>query len=704
VENVGATGDRAHLTFTLDDLEDETQVAWLAPGDSSAFTYTFFVPPDLVSGDLYGTYVLTGSLAPDLQAGDLVFQVDGISLTVDAGADQAAYQEGDPATISLSVSNVGSIDTGLLEALVSFNGYTKTQTFELSQGADVTLDFPLVASFIGDAKVFYGLYYAGTDRSIYLNTFYLRQLQPLVTLLTDKQVYQPGDTVVATMVTTLTQGTLSVFAPGYAGTLDIADGAQFSFDLPSPMARGTEAIYYSADGTGTAEDGRERRTPFDVDGPEVFVRSSALRGEQQTRGDTIALDLVVSSDRALDLVLQSYILYPGGILGQVQNQPVHLEAIPNNNLLLTEPLTGTQIGQHQFLYQLVQPATTSDLARSAMEAGLLLLKGSVGFDTGPAGIVRLTTDQASYVHTDDPVQALLEVYSRRAGPAQLTLTLDDGPVTAQAVPLSAGYQTLTVTLNGPIPPGSRRLAASLEVEGQQAQAPARFDYGTSLPDLRPGAPWVAAGGAMTRTLTALVSNEGGSTASATTARFYDGASLIGTALISELAAAEQATTSIVWDIQGQGGEHTLRVVVAPVIEFDTSNNESQATVTLPRLNTSLQVSRAHIQAGDTATVRVWLENLQATAELPVTATVQIRSPLGVVVHEQTWSETLEGTQAQWLQSSWPSGSDAQSGIYSVIQEAWDAHGEAYLNRSSFTVGPLEVRYIYLPLVVRSYAP
>jgi hypothetical protein len=100
---------------------------------------------------------------------------------------------------------------------------------------------------------------------------------------------------------------------------------------------------------------------------------------------------------------------------------------------------------------------------------------------------------------------------------------------------------------------------------------------------------------------------------------------------------------------------------------------------------------------------VRLENLQATAELPVTATVQIRSPLGAVVHEQVWSETLQGAE-KWLQTSWQSGTDAVPGTYSVLQEAWDVHGESYLNRSSFTLGIAETRYIYLPVVLRAYRP
>jgi hypothetical protein len=286
----------------------------------------------------------------------------------------------------------------------------------------------------------------------------------------------------------------------------------------------------------------------------------------------------------------------------------------------------------------------------------------------------------------------------------VTLHLDEGPLTQQGTTLGAGCDVLTVTLNGPIPPGRRTLTATLEMDGQAAEATSAFAYGTSLPDLRPGAPWVATGGTVTRTLTAQVSNEGQSAAPATTVRFYDGSSPVGTAPLPELEAGGQATVSIVWDIQGAGGERTLRVSVDPVGEFDTDNNQAQTVVTLPRLSSGLSVPSPHIQVGGTATIRVWLENLQAGAELPVTATVQIRSPLGVLVHEQACSETLLGGEGKWLYAAWPSGPEADLGTYSVVQEAWDAYGEAYLNRSSFTVGAVEFWNIYLPLVVRGDGP
>jgi hypothetical protein len=102
--------------------------------------------------------------------------------------------------------------------------------------------------------------------------------------------------------------------------------------------------------------------------------------------------------------------------------------------------------------------------------------------------------------TLDPVQARLNLFSGWGGPVQVTLHLDEGPVTEQGTTLGAGCDVLTVTLAGRIPPGRRILTARLEMDGQRAVATTAFAYGTSLPDLHPGAPWVASGGTVTRTV------------------------------------------------------------------------------------------------------------------------------------------------------------------------------------------------------------
>ena len=172
----------------------------------------------------------------------------------------------------------------------------------------------------------------------------------------------------------------------------------------------------------------------------------------------------------------------------------------------------------------------------------------------------------------------------------------------------------------------------------------------------------------------------------------------------EVFTAEQEVVVRIDSGSGEIRVYLVKTVVDPVTEYDAGNNEAQAVVTLPRLDTALSVAPGHVEPGGTVGLAVRLENLQATAALPVTSTIQIRTPLGSLVYEQLWTETLAGSEVRWLDTAWPSGEGAVLGTYSVLQGSCDAYGECYQNRSSFIVGPLDTRFVYLPLVRRGFAP
>ncbi len=697
VENQGAAPDLASFHLALGDLEDETQKQWVEAGTTALFTCTTYLPLDLPTRDYLGAYVVTSTHDPAGDAGQVLFHVEGLSLTVEAQTDQPFYLEGDPVTVILTVTNAGGRETDDLTALTAFNGITRTQVFNLAPGAHVALPFPYTATFRGDRKVFYGLYGHFADRGAYLNTLYLYRRNLGATLQTDKQVYLPAGTVSATLVTTLTQGTLTAYVLGGTYTLTIGSDTGFTFVVPADTERGSYALYYVVHGSGTEADGREQAAWFDVAAPWVRVIESHLGEGPYEPGDVVSATLTIASDAARDTEIGAWLLYPDGSEGQEHRQTVHLAASLDNQAVITAVVTDTQMGLHQLLYQLVPVAQVANLryAQADEEESASQADGTEGLDVGPAGLDRVTTDQAFYAYITDTVQALLDIYSQEGGAAQVVIALDDGPVTTQAVTLAASYQTVTVTLDVPIPAGERALTATLQMDDREdrpywAARQAAFDYGTSLPDLRPGAPWVELGGKITRTLSAPVSNEGEGAAPSTTARFYDGdpaqgGMLIGTETVSALDVTSQTVASVVWDVQGKGGEHTLYVAVEPVGEFDEENNAAQAAVTLPWLDTGLAVEPGSIMVGGAVTLSPRLENLQGAAALPVTATVVIRSSLGTVVYSRTWTLTLGGGEEQWLSDVWQSEPDAGPGVYLVVQEATDAYGEHDLNSASFIV-------------------
>ncbi|MBN1889247.1 MAG: carboxypeptidase regulatory-like domain-containing protein [Thermoflexales bacterium] len=713
VENRGKAPDLAALHFAVGSLEDAVKKQWVVAGQTALFTYTFYVPLDMPSMDVYATYAVTSPLDPQGDAGDMVFHVDGISLTVEASTDRPSYVEGEPLSVTLSITNADSRrGSGELRALVAFNMITHTRVFSLAPGAQVALTFPYTATFQADRKIFYGLYGQQNDRGAYLDTLYLYRHDLGATLELDKQVYRPGETVRAALVTTLTQGTLTphVLAESYP-SLALGSDSVFTFSLPADLARGSYAIYSTIHGCSCEADGREQVTWFDVAAPLIQVIRSDLSPGPYRPGDVLSATLTIACNDEMDAELQAWLGYPDGSYGAVFTQAVHLASRLDNRRLVSSTITGTQMGLHRLFYRLVPPGSGQGWTPPAREVkDRFPAELTERFDVGPAGLGRVATELASYAAATDMVQVVLDVYSQAGGPAQLVVTLDDGLVTTRSLSLAEGYQLVVVPLSGAISPGARQLTATLTMSDREgrsywAAGQADFVYGDSLPDLYAGTPLAAPGGTITRTLASVVANEGQSAATATTARFYDGTpltgTLIGAAAVPALDVGETAAVSVVWDVQGQGGKHTLSVAVEPVGEFDETDNEAQSIVSLPRLDSSLEVAPALVEAGKAVTLTSRLKNLQGAAALPVTVAVEIRSPQGSVVHSQAWTRVLSGAQELALGDAWQSGAGAVAGTYAVLQQVWDAYGEHDVSGASFTITAQPGYRIYLPLVIRS---
>ena len=69
------------------------------------------------------------------------------------------------------------------------------KTFTLNGSQTLVFNVPLER--ITGEKLFYGIY-AESGRSIHLNTIYVYQADPALSVATDRQVYQPGETVAIT--------------------------------------------------------------------------------------------------------------------------------------------------------------------------------------------------------------------------------------------------------------------------------------------------------------------------------------------------------------------------------------------------------------------------------------------------------------------------------------------------------------------------
>ena len=105
--------------------------------------------------------------------------------------DKPYYTEGETAHLTINIQSPNSNPQNLF-ARVNYAGYEPQQTFTLNGTQVLIFDVPL--SKITGEKLFYGIYHGG-GRSIHLNSVYIHKAGDVITITTNKQVYNPGETV-----------------------------------------------------------------------------------------------------------------------------------------------------------------------------------------------------------------------------------------------------------------------------------------------------------------------------------------------------------------------------------------------------------------------------------------------------------------------------------------------------------------------------
>lgn len=607
VSNEGGAAGDGLLSFTFSDVVDEEQPVWLAAGENGTVDFTFFVQPDLEAKTYPAPYVFNG------EPGVLLLTVEGIDIGVTPALDRAGYYEGETAVLTLHIEELADRFTPPLYALVRFNDYSEIQPFNLSPSGDVSLDFNVPVSFLGDEKVFYGIYDLASDRSIHLNTVYLPRLYPDVTVLTDKQVYLPGETVIATVVTTAT-GQLDAVAPGFDGLVPLpGSDTSFSFTLPLDIVRGTYSIDSIPLNCGCLNENQTLRTPFDVAAPEVRITDSYLDDSHYEPAETIRLDLVVAADQAVTARLLTWIERPDRSLATGPSQLVDLDASPANLLTSLFTLDTDQSGMHRVIYQLVHPANSS----------LLYGQGAEVFDVGSAVVTAVATDKVEYEADTEPVLATVTLFATVPVAGQLNLTVDGAAADSQAVSLVAGFQEVLVSLPGGYGIGDHELRATLVQGSLDSWRETDFEYATSGPDLIARPPSLVDSAGNAASIVAIIGNRGDQPAGPSVAALYDGDPTAGGVLITtfnvpalDSGASHEETVS--WPVSGRAGSNLLVLVadsLSDVAETNETNNKASSTAEVAALKHNLSTNQASYYRSDTAQLTADLENLSTTAAL-----------------------------------------------------------------------------------------
>jgi len=289
VENVGGTEGEATIRLLMPDFED-TNRTWIRPGERENISFRFKMPDDLEERRYKGIYEIEG------RRGEFYFFVYGANISVNASLDKNLYEENETAILILNITNECPLNLSLY-ARVKLGGYEEVKHFNLTDFK--TLKFYVPVHFNGQ-KLFYGIYME-SGRALYLNAMYVHKKE-IISLYTDKQVYNAGENVTI-FVETTESGILNITAPGFNKSMFLTGSAVIEFELPKELRSGTYYIDYTFDNFSAAY-------PFDVIGYSARILECNLDKEVYNQSDVMIVNMNVETNKNISGVLKSWIYDP----------------------------------------------------------------------------------------------------------------------------------------------------------------------------------------------------------------------------------------------------------------------------------------------------------------------------------------------------------------------------------------------------------
>jgi hypothetical protein len=454
VKNTGNQEGSFELRLKAYNLIDSTQREWLKPNEEKAVTFGFMLPEDLEEKDYFADYELKASVVAGQSKGQIKYHLAGISLNVNASLDKLYYTEGETAHLTINIQSPNSNPQNLF-ARVNYAGYEPQQTFTLSGNQVLVFDIPLPK--ITGEKLFYGIYHEG-GRSIHLNSVYIHKAGDVITITTNKQVYNPGETVSVSVIGSAT-GDMSLSAPGgYAETFAFTDSAIKSFPLSATITAGTYFINVQL--TTPNSDLITAVHLFDVAGIQVKVLECNNDKGKYAASDTIATSITISSNTNMPAILKAWIVDPTGQYASVGEQSITLSSSESSFITYNSALSTSVSGIHRLVYGIY----------GAQD--LLLCSGSEVFDVGDAVMMGISTDKKDYPTNIEPVTFRASLYGSVS--ADLQLELDGTVVRIEPVSLN-GFTTYTTELQNIIP-GPHTLKGTLSAGGLKSIKETTFTY------------------------------------------------------------------------------------------------------------------------------------------------------------------------------------------------------------------------------------
>ncbi len=675
IKNTGNQEGAFELAFKAEDLIDSKRTEWLKPNEEKELAFTFATPTDLEEKDYLAGYTLKNQKSGTTEQGTVKYRLAGINLGVTAALDKQSYAAGETAQLTLTVQQNGSPGAVNLFARVNYNGYEDKQSLTLNGNQTLTFNVPLTQ--ITGEKLFYGIYHEA-GRSIHLNTIYIYKTDDIITVTTDKQLYNPGETV-ALSVSGSASGSLNLTGPGgFNDTLDFTGSATRSFVLPATMTAGTYTVSYAlTDATGVTTNGSH---PFDVAGIQVKVKEATLDKAKYVSQDTLNLSLNIESNQNLPATLKTWVVDPAGVYTVAGSDDITLTSAEPLLVNRNASLVTASSGIHRLVYGVYQ-------------GDLLLVSGSEAFDVGEAVLLGLATDKVDYALNSVPVAVKAELY----GSAAATLELFVDGTSVQSTPLNlTGFSSHTFTLAPEgLAPGLHKLRVVLTAGGLTSTKETSFVYGSNLPDLtaRLSADGVKGSNL---TFTAVITNQGKTAVGQSSLTLYDGNPAQGGALITTLSVPPlepgQATTlTHTWNVLGKAGNHLIYAVADSsnaVLEFNEQNNTATYPVSLPNLSINVTAGKPSYKANEEVGAAVALANLAGNVTYAnTTLKVELVNPSGTatLLAEKAvavlYPATENSTVVSWNTTSNPPG------IYTVRARFMNAAEELAANSLTFAIEP-----------------
>jgi hypothetical protein len=597
VKNSGNKEGTFAFAFKADDLIDSTRTDWLKPGEEKEVTFRFMAPSDLEDKDYVSHYRLKTD-GTTLAEGVVTYRVEGIRLAVTASLDRQNYSVGDTANLTLTITRQDAGVAPNLFVRVNYNGFEEKRDFQLS--GSQTLSFAVPLPQITGEKLFYGIY-ADTGRSIHLNALYIHKADELLSITTNRQVYNPGETV-SVNINGNSTGNLTLSGPGdFSDTFVFAGSAVRSFTLPSTMIAGTYKVnsrLVAADGSAIAA-----VHPFDVAGIQVKVKEALLDKPKYAATDVIKFVLTVESNQDTPATVRTWVVDPAGNYAEAGSIDANLDAVRPVLLNLNSSLLTGSLGIHKLVYGIYQ-------------GNLLLASGAKAFDIGEAVLLGIATDRTDYPEITLPVTVKADLYGQ--ADVGLEFFLDGAGIRANTLAL-AGFASHTFVIPpAALMPGLHTLKVVLTTGGLTSTKELSFTYGSGLPELTARIIAAALNGAVLP-LTVTVTNQGTTAAAQNTLALYDGDPAKGGKFIASLGvpALQPGTSASLpynWSVLGKSGDQTVHVLVDAenvVTEFNEGNNGAWYTVSLPNLAFAVTTGKPAYGANEEVGVSVSLANLTA---------------------------------------------------------------------------------------------